>query len=50
VVLTSSDAPRDQENAEQHAAVHYFRKPISLGQFMQLGSIVKKVISHAQAE
>jgi len=50
VILTSSDSPQDRENAEQNAAIHYFRKPISLGQFMQLGSIVKQVISHAQAE
>jgi CheY-like chemotaxis protein len=45
VVLTSSDAIRDQQIAEKHAAVHYFRKPLSLGQFMQLGKIVKEVIA-----
>ena len=41
VVLTSSESPRDQENAERHAAVHYFVKPSRLGKFMELGTIVK---------
>jgi CheY-like chemotaxis protein len=49
VILTSSDAPSDHENAEKYAAIHYFRKPSSLDQFMQLGSIVKQVISRAQS-
>jgi CheY-like chemotaxis protein len=45
VVLSSSDAPSDHENAEKNAVVHYFRKPSSLNQFMQLGIIIKYVIS-----
>jgi CheY-like chemotaxis protein len=49
VILTSSDAPSDHENAEKNAALHYFRKPSSLGQFMKLGTIVKEVISLAQS-
>jgi CheY-like chemotaxis protein len=48
-ILTSSDAHSDHENAEKLAAIHYFRKPSSLDQFMQLGSIVKDVISRAQS-
>src|SRR6202042_2188191 len=47
VILTSSDAPSDHENADKNAAIHYFRKPSSLSQFMKLGIIVKAVISRA---
>jgi CheY-like chemotaxis protein len=48
VVLTSSDAPSDHENADKNAAIHYFRKPSSLGKFMELGIIIKAVIGRAQ--
>jgi CheY-like chemotaxis protein len=44
VVLTSSESPRDLESAERHAALHYFRKPSSLEQFLTLGDIVKGII------
>jgi len=44
VVLTSSDSPHDMENAERHAALHYFRKPSSLEQFLTLGDIIKGII------
>lgn len=49
VILTSSDAPSDHQVAEKHAALHYFRKPSSLGQFMQLGKIVRDVLSGPSA-
>jgi hypothetical protein len=49
VILTSSDWVGDRQNAVKHAALHYFRKPYSLDQFMQLGAIVKEVISGAQS-
>jgi CheY-like chemotaxis protein len=49
VALTSSESPHDQEQAEKNAVVHYFRKTSSLSQFMQLGVIVKEVISRAGA-
>jgi CheY-like chemotaxis protein len=48
VILTSSDAPSDHENAEKNAAIHYFRKPSTLGKFLELGIIVKAVIVRAQ--
>lgn len=41
IVMSSSAWPQDRQNAEKHAAVHYFQKPTSLGEFMRLGSIVK---------
>jgi CheY-like chemotaxis protein len=44
VVLTSSDSPRDVENATRHAALHYFRKPSALDEFLKLGDIVKDII------
>jgi CheY-like chemotaxis protein/3-hydroxyisobutyrate dehydrogenase-like beta-hydroxyacid dehydrogenase len=44
VVLTSSDWSRDREAAGENDAFHYFVKPTSLGQFMQLGIIVKDII------
>jgi CheY-like chemotaxis protein len=49
VVFTSSDAPSDHENADRNAALHYFRKPSPLGEFLELGIIIKAVIGRAQA-
>jgi len=49
VVLTASDSPQDRQSAEKNAALHYFRKPITVNQFMALGVIVKEVISRASA-
>lgn len=43
VIMTSSDSPSDREDAANNAA-HYFRKPSSLGEFMELGTIVRAVI------
>ena len=45
IVMTSSASPYDQQAAEKHAALHYFRKPSSLSEFMQLGVIVKRVLA-----
>ena len=44
IVMTSSASPRDHEAAERHAALHYFQKPSTLAQFMQLGRIVQDVL------
>jgi CheY-like chemotaxis protein len=44
VVMTSSDSPQDHENAQKHAALHYFKKPLSLGEFMELGAIVRAIL------
>ncbi|HUB79355.1 MAG TPA: response regulator [Bryobacteraceae bacterium] len=44
VILTSSDSPQDMEDAERHAALHYFRKPCSLDEFLALGDIVKRIM------
>jgi CheY-like chemotaxis protein len=44
IVMTGSDAPSDRERMEKHALLTYFRKPSSLAEFMQLGSIVREAL------
>lgn len=44
IVMTSSDWAADRRNAENSGVLHFFQKPCSLGEFMQLGGIVKGVI------
>jgi len=48
VILTSSDSPGDYENAIRHAALHYFRKPSTLDEFMELGEVVKSIVAKAE--
>ena len=45
VVMTSSDAPQDQDSAEKHAAMFYFRKPSRLEEFIRLGAIVRDILA-----
>ncbi len=45
IVMTASDAPEDQQRAQKNAALSYFRKPSSLSEFMQLGALVRSVLS-----
>lgn len=49
IVMTSSDSPAMESVALRNAALHYFRKPSSLQEFMQLGSIVRNVLSRKAA-
>jgi DNA-binding response OmpR family regulator len=49
VILTSSDSPKDHVNAGCYAPVDYFRKPSSLEEFMELGSIVEDVMGRTEA-
>ncbi len=44
VVMSSSDRPSDMESAVRHAAVHYFRKPATLDEYLSLGDVVKKIV------
>jgi CheY-like chemotaxis protein len=44
IILTASDLIEDRLTAERNAALHYFQKPASRDEFMQLGMIVKDVI------
>ena len=45
IVMTASDAPRDHDQAKKHAAMHYFRKPSNLAEYMQLGIIVRDLLN-----
>jgi two-component system, chemotaxis family, response regulator Rcp1 len=51
VMLTASESPHSEMNAEvnaaRHAALHYFRKTASLEQFMRLGDVVNGIIGPA---
>jgi CheY-like chemotaxis protein len=45
VVMTSSDAPADHDRVQKHAAMFYFRKPSRLDEFIQLGIIVRDILT-----
>lgn len=51
VILTSSDSPRDQRNANDLGATCYLRKPSSLDQFLALGAVLKSLMdgTHTQS-
>lgn len=49
IVMTSSDSPAVETLAFRNAALHFFRKPSSLQEFMLLGSIVKNVLAGRSA-
>jgi two-component system, chemotaxis family, response regulator Rcp1 len=44
VLMTASDSPRDHAKAKEDGAMHYFRKPCSLAEYMQLGVIVRGLL------
>jgi CheY-like chemotaxis protein len=46
VVMTSSTSPSDEKAAERNAVLHYFRKPSELDEFMELGRIIKQVLTN----
>ncbi|HEY1340441.1 MAG TPA: response regulator [Bryobacteraceae bacterium] len=48
IVMTASDSPDDRQRAEKHAALHYFRKPSSLTEFIELGAIVRSILGGPQ--
>jgi CheY-like chemotaxis protein len=41
IVMTGSHDPRDYESAQKNAAVHYFRKPSNVTEYMRLGALVR---------
>ncbi|SCY49328.1 Response regulator receiver domain-containing protein [Nitrosospira sp. Nl5] len=41
IVMTASEAPRDYDDKKH--ITHYFRKPSSLSDYMQLGAIVREI-------
>jgi DNA-binding response OmpR family regulator len=50
IILTSSDSPRDRAMTTRLGANRYFRKPPSFDGFMQIGAIVREVISQAHSQ
>lgn len=48
IIITSSDAPRDRQQAELLGAAAYFRKPSDLTEFLELGAIVSRVVNNSQ--
>lgn len=45
IVMTGSTSRQDEEVANKNAALHYFRKPSNAAQFLELGAIVKEILS-----
>ena len=43
IVVTSSNAPKDRERAEALGVAHYFRKPSDLMEFLELGSVIRRL-------
>jgi CheY-like chemotaxis protein len=50
IVMTSSTAPEDRDRAQKHAALYYFRKPSSIDEFIQLGAIVRDILTRHQIQ
>jgi DNA-binding response OmpR family regulator len=44
IVMSGLPAEAVEEKATRHAATVYFKKPLTLDEFMQLGSIVRNVL------
>ena len=42
--MTSSDSPKDRQNAARLGVAEYFRKPTDLEEFMTLGKIIRRVL------
>jgi len=49
IVMTSSDSPEDEDRAQKHAALVYFRKPSRLEEFIRLGGIVREILARSPA-
>jgi two-component system, chemotaxis family, response regulator Rcp1 len=47
IVLTSSGYAGHKRNVERHPGVHYFRKPSSFLEFMEVGVVVSKALAMA---
>ena len=44
IVVSSSDAPRDQEQMKSLGVRHYFKKSSNFDEFMKLGAVIKQVL------
>jgi DNA-binding response OmpR family regulator len=45
IILTSSDSPHDRSRLSELGASLYFRKPADLNSFMEIGKLVRDVLS-----
>jgi CheY-like chemotaxis protein len=45
IIMSGSDSPADREKAARYPALHYFRKPASLAEFLQLGAIARSILT-----
>jgi chemotaxis family two-component system response regulator Rcp1 len=45
IVITSSDSPRDRAWTEKFGVAHFFRKPSNYDAFMELGELVRSVVT-----
>jgi DNA-binding response OmpR family regulator len=46
IMISSSDSPDERRNAIEQGATEYFCKPSNLGEFMQLGKLVRRLHEH----
>ena len=44
IVITSSDAPEDHARMADLQVDHYFKKPLDLDEFMELGALIGEVV------
>jgi two-component system, chemotaxis family, response regulator Rcp1 len=47
IVVTSSDATRDRSRMAQLGISYYFRKPTDYAEYMQLGAIIRAVLTES---
>jgi len=45
IVMSSSAVPEDKDRAQKHAALIYFPKPSRLEEFIELGAIVRDILT-----
>jgi CheY-like chemotaxis protein len=50
IVVTSSDSPKDRARTAQLGISAYFRKPSDLSEFMQLGDLVRNVLTKSDGQ
>ena len=47
VVITSSDSPKDRAWTSKYGVNHYFRKPSGLDEFLELGAVIRSVVTES---
>ena len=50
IILTSSDSPKDREMTSRLGANRYFRKPPSFDGFMEIGALVRDVLTQVRSK